>query len=102
MCFNAAKSYQLGWYSSKTYTCTPSPCNPCQVDIGGIVSFGDGNVDYVLMKIEDTSSGDDYYLIYNNATGINQGTQEGANQVIINTQAREGLERDYSYHSFHR
>jgi len=67
------------------------------VDIGGIVSFGDGNVDYVLMKIEDTSSGDDYYLTYNNATGINQGTQEGANQVIINTQAREGLERDYSY-----
>jgi len=96
MCFNAAKSYQLGWYTDKTYVCTPEQCNPCEVDVGGVVSYDDISVDYVLMKIENLSNDNDYYLTFNDASGFNVGTKEGENQVVINTQPNEGVERDFS------
>jgi len=96
MCFNAAKSFQLGWYTTKTNTCTPEACAPCQVDLGGLVSYQDPSVDWVLLKIQDPLSGTDYYLTYNNATGFNAGTNEGINQVIVNTQASEGMEANFS------
>ncbi|CAJ1965151.1 unnamed protein product [Cylindrotheca closterium] len=96
MCFNPAKSFQLDWYHFKTNTCTPMPCVPCEVDLGGFVSYNDPNIAFVLMKIQDPMTDVDHYLTYNNATGFNSGTKEGINQVVINTQASEGLEANFS------
>jgi len=90
MCFNPAKSFQLGWYTSKTYTCTPTIATPCTVDIAGFVNYDNPSVDWVLMKINDPLSHIDYYLTYNDASGFNSGTKEGINQVVINTLPNEG------------
>jgi len=86
MCFNAAKSWQLGWYSDKHI----------QVDadgaysgpLMGIVNYS-SNSSPVLVKI-NTSSTVDYYVNFNRKTGFNSGTVEGGDQVTVVSAGGEG------------
>jgi len=97
MCFNAAKSWQLGWYSGKTYTIQSPSSNP-PADTGtsyvgklqGIVDYTTSSNAKVLIKI-NTASGDDYFINFNARKGINIGTQEGGDQIMIVTAGLEGL-----------
>jgi hypothetical protein len=77
MCFNAAKSWQLGWYANKSAELS--------VDYGAFTGYLDAFVDYdnvpsnehVLLKVGNL------HMIYNRAKGINLETQEFVNQVTV-------------------
>ncbi|CAJ1959940.1 unnamed protein product [Cylindrotheca closterium] len=83
MCFNAAKSWQLGWYASKADSITPSSSSPTySTKLAGVVDFAITK-NKVLIEIQQTSSPTFFYVNYNRATGINSGTVEGANSVLV-------------------
>ena len=80
MCFNPAKSWQLGWYSEqhetilvesfKTYTMV------------GVVDYDSTETSKkVIVKIENGPI--DYFIGYNRAKDFNAGTKEAGNQIVI-------------------
>jgi hypothetical protein len=84
MCFNAAKSWQLGWYDDKSKTVTP--------DAGSFTGDLSAFVDYKSVASDGfvTFKVGTLYLFYNKAKGINSETQEFANQVTITNMPYEG------------
>lgn len=85
MCFNAAKSWQLGWYDDKADEVKPE----AGAFTGRIVAFVDyeSTSDNVLYKVGTK------YIIYNKAKGPNSQTMEFANSLTITDMPFEG---DYS------
>ena len=85
MCFNAAKSWQLGWYKDKGITINASSSTLC---FDGILH---GVTDYpiattVLLKVQTELN--DYYINFNAKKGINRGTQEAGNMVTVVSRPR--------------
>lgn len=81
MCFNAPKNAQLGWYDDKVETISASG-GSFNGDLYGISDYGTmPGTASVIVKI--TGSTDDWYVSYNKRSGINSGTVEGGNQVLI-------------------
>ena len=82
MCFNGPKNWQLGWYADRHVT-----LNSGDSWFGNIYGLSDytatSNDDAIVIKI--AASPDDIYVSYNRATGINAGTVEGINQVLVHT-----------------
>ena len=89
MCFNGAKSWQTGWYASKSTVVNPSTGGCFEGNLFGIADFGNAASSTVLLKINDLSS-TDYYVAFNRQTGINSGTMEAGNQVTVTRQGAEG------------
>jgi len=84
-CFNAAKSYQTGWYKDKSVTINSSGNIPCFDGVlHGIADYPIANT--VLLKVQTTSS--DYFINYNAKKGINQGTQEAGDMVTVVSRPR--------------
>eukprot|EP00956_Cyclotella_meneghiniana_P033086 scaffold93091_cov70-Cyclotella_meneghiniana.AAC.2 len=80
MCFNAAKSWQTGWYKDKEISIGGSRELKC---FSGVLH---GIPDYakatnVLIRIYGKQR--DVFINFNTKKGINQGTQEGGNQVLV-------------------
>mmetsp|Transcript_3716 Transcript_3716/g.5498 ORF Transcript_3716/g.5498 Transcript_3716/m.5498 type:complete len:621 (-) Transcript_3716:90-1952(-) len=96
MCFNAAKNFQLGWYSDKTTTVTPSAATVEEACFAGdlygygTAFYGDGAAQTVGIKVNDSGSSTDVYIMFNAKTGIQSGTVEGGNQVMVVTASGEG------------
>ena len=87
MCFNAAKSWELGWYAEKSTKIDPK--NKITLNLDAFVDYDSvPSNEYVLLKIGTK------YVIYNRQKGINSETQEFQNQVTITEMAREG---DFSH-----
>jgi hypothetical protein len=80
MCFNAAKTWKLGWFADRSLEITHG-----MLSVEGFAGTLDAFVDY------DKAQGDEYalfkigtkYLIYNKKKGANLETQEFANTVTI-------------------
>jgi hypothetical protein len=89
MCFNGAKSWQSGWYASKSKVGVPSTGGCFEGNVYGISDFGNTASSTVLLKINDFSL-TDYYVPFNRQSGINAGTMEGGNQVMVTQQGGEG------------
>ena len=89
MCFNGAKSWQTGWYASKSTVVNPSTGGCFEGNLFGIADFGNAASSTVLLKINDSSS-TDYYVAFNRQIGINSGTMEAGNQVTVTRQGAEG------------
>ncbi|KAL7449014.1 hypothetical protein ACHAWC_001121, partial [Mediolabrus comicus] len=83
MCFNAPKNWQLGWYPQGAHTVEN---NFFEGKILGLVDYDYGNNlangEIIMAKIND-GNGVDWYVSFNRDTGINSGTQEGQNQVLV-------------------
>lgn len=79
MCFNAAKNFQLGWFSDKFMDMTLS--DTFSGDLIGQADYNNGDQEKVGIRI--TSSSNDYYVSFNRQTGINSGTLEGGDQVLV-------------------
>eukprot|EP00816_Leptocylindrus_hargravesii_P009684 CAMPEP_0196803776 /NCGR_PEP_ID=MMETSP1362-20130617/3256_1 /TAXON_ID=163516 /ORGANISM="Leptocylindrus danicus, Strain CCMP1856" /LENGTH=651 /DNA_ID=CAMNT_0042175603 /DNA_START=64 /DNA_END=2019 /DNA_ORIENTATION=+ len=83
MCFNAPKNWQLGWYSDGQKVVTTGWSGK----IYGIADYGgiDHNGSAILVQIPASVYGgtDDWYVSFNRQTGINAGTQEGGDQVLL-------------------
>jgi len=89
LCFNAAKSWQLGWYSARSITIDAFGDRVYEGELAGIVENPfEGNVP-ILIKL-NTASSDDYYVSFNRKIGINSGTKEGGDQVMITKAGAEG------------
>jgi len=88
MCFNAAKSFQLGWYADKAITVSPFDSS-WTGRVMGIADYDNIAGYNVLLKIE-TDQDVDFYLNFNRKTGINSGTVEGGDKVLVTTQGRNG------------
>ena len=83
MCFNGPKNWQLQWYSDR------------HVDLSNGVSWT-GSV-YGISAYENSSTGDavvvrineipNVYVSYNKKDGINSGTKEGGDQLLVHTKA---------------
>lgn len=83
MCFNAAKNWQLGWHSDRHRTVTPLAAS-WNVQMVGIADYNDSTGRSVAVKIEGDSF-KDYYISFNRRTGINSGSKEGSNQVLVHS-----------------
>ena len=81
--FNAAKSSQLGWYDDKE--CTLTVGSDFTTRLHGLVDARntDPSVECVIIKINNTASGDDYFLGFNRNVSFNAQTNEGQNEVML-------------------
>jgi len=92
MCFNGAKLWQLGWYNKHSYELIPLAEKIWQGDLVGIDEYSELPGQFVVIKLEtdpgalNSPSNIDYFIQFNRASGINRGTKEGANQVLVTTQ----------------
>lgn len=86
-CFNSVKSYQSGWYGEdgtygdKTREINSSEC--LDIDLYGIAGYSDPSASVVLVKF--SLSGNEYFVTFNAAYGINSGTLEAADKVTVTT-----------------
>ena len=90
MCFNAAKSWQLGWYADKSVSVVPPSSSTWSRRLMGIADYDNTATNTVIVKIESETELD-YYVNFNQKAGINSGTLEGGDQVLITSQAAEGV-----------
>ena len=78
MCFNAPKNWQLQWYSDRQVTVSGGWSG----DLYGIADYvGTNEGDTVIVQIPGGT--EDWYVSFNRKTGINSGTPEGGNQVLV-------------------
>lgn len=84
MCFNAAKNWQLGWYSSKS-TEVSVASSAWRGRLYGYSEYANAP-GHVLVKV-----GDDIFLQFNKITSINKDTEEGRNEIAI---ARSSVTRN--------
>jgi len=81
MCFNPAKSWQLGWYKDKAYEIdimSEISNKATSFTLNGVVDYGDTTTDrYIVVRLVD------FFIGFNRAESFNDGVQEAANQVTI-------------------
>ena len=87
MCFNAAKSWQLGWYSSRHLIINLN--DGYSGDLGSVV-HDDSDPMPAIIKINNSVSPTDLYITFNWKYSFNSGTQEGGNQVMVVETGEEG------------
>jgi len=92
MCFNGAKSWQLGWYADKRHV---------EIDVSTTIRSYYGRLvpilddpeesgDPMIIKVE-TGPDEDYYILFNRASRFNADTGEGGNTVMITTTDKDNL-----------
>ncbi|KAI2496201.1 Gametolysin peptidase M11 [Fragilaria crotonensis] len=86
MCFNGAKTWQLGWHSDFHLDL---PVGNDFNWIGNLVGFAERSSaspsDRMIIRIRSTSK--DFYIHFNRKIGMNSGTLEGGNQVHVSTRS---------------
>ncbi|GMI41083.1 hypothetical protein TeGR_g14336 [Tetraparma gracilis] len=85
MCFNGAKSYYLDWYTTEEVVFAAfgdeRSLQLTGIDDDAVASFP--AITVVKLPIDDDPLGAGYFIMYNKKAGVNDGTSEGANQVLI-------------------
>jgi hypothetical protein len=88
MCYNSAKSYELGWYEDRTLSMNPLNLSggPHQYILNGVADY-EISTGYIAIRLEyegaSKDGGIDYYLGFNRRRWINEGTQLNANHVVV-------------------
>ena len=85
MCFNPAKSWQSGWYSSNTLLIDPRVAGSQYSDVTlvGIADYLNNPAGYpVVVKLE-TGSSQDFFVGFNRAVGVNAQNDEADDEVTI-------------------
>ena len=90
MCFNGAKSWQLGWYKDKHVVFNVVD-GSWSGKLVGHVHKKSAIDEKVILKL-NTQSDTDYYVSFNCNADHNSGTVEGGNQVTIQRMGGEGNE----------
>jgi hypothetical protein len=96
MCFNPAKNYQLGWYIEQQKFLNPltdilaktgDDTNSREYILNGVNDFQfgrNGSQDkLIILRLKQQNLREDYYVGFNRRAGMNSGTVEDANDVII-------------------
>jgi len=84
MCFNGQKSWQLGWYLGNTLVVDGKVL---KMNSYSLVGVSDYSLMYPwqlnIIKVINSRDGFDYYLAFNRQSGVNSGTMNGGDQVLI-------------------
>ena len=90
ICFNAAKSWQLGWYDDKALTLDVATTPSWNGRLVGVAEHQHENImssDNVLVKITEgggvVTDSETCFIAFNRKTGIHQDNVEGSDQVTI-------------------
>jgi len=84
ICYNAAKNWQLGWYSDQTLTNNPRNHPAMQTFVlNGISDYNANPNALVVLRLEQLSLGSDFYIGYNRKNGINADTREDGDMVTV-------------------
>jgi hypothetical protein len=92
VCFNAAKSWQSGWFADKSLAINPNnDAGTCYSGpLYALASYTSSPADAkVLIQLQSTS-GTNYHIGFNGKYGSNSGTVEHGNRVLITTQQATG------------
>ena len=81
-CFNAVKSWDFGWYADGHKLINPFK-DTFEGRIVGIANFDERDGMPVLIKIVGHDDGNDRYIAFNRKYGMNLGSTENADQVIV-------------------
>ncbi|KAI2504207.1 Gametolysin peptidase M11 [Fragilaria crotonensis] len=86
MCFNGPKTWQLGWFSEYHVDLSTATGISWSGNLVGFAQRANAAVtDKMIIRIQSSST--DTYVSFNRRIGINSGTQEGADQVLVVTRA---------------
>ena len=83
MCFNAAKSWQLGWYTDRHAEFQPELGHTQVYTMVGVSEYSNSSDSYAVIVKLSSSSNIGYYIGYNRRSGINSDTGEASNQVAL-------------------
>ena len=87
MCFNGPKSWQLGWYSDYHVDLSTNNYNWS----GDLVGFAEKSAtaasDKMIIRIRNAYANRDTYVHFNRKIGMNSGTLEGGNEVLVSYRA---------------
>ncbi len=91
ICYNPAKSWQIGWYNSHKLLLDPRQQAYWEGEIIGVADFSRNDFDRpVVVKIETTTHVD-LYVGFNRAIGANrQNTKEAGDEVTVVETGRNG------------
>ncbi|GFH59839.1 hypothetical protein CTEN210_16315 [Chaetoceros tenuissimus] len=91
ICFNGAKSVELGWYDDRVATISPHFGDEFSGRLIGVNDYAiSTSSDTLVIEIKNPdSSVNSLFVMYNKAEGINADTSEGADKVLI-TQGATG------------
>jgi hypothetical protein len=96
MCFNAAKSWQLGWYDDSKIVIDPRE-GSWRGTVIGVADYDNNPQNHpVIVKI-DSRTGTDQFITFNRAAGINRHNKEADNEVIIMETGSDGEWFSQSY-----
>jgi hypothetical protein len=82
MCFNAAKTWQIGWYDDRKTTVDPLD-GAWTGKIIGVVDYMKISPFPVVVKIDTGSTSGQLYIAFNRAQGINRDNVQADDQVTI-------------------
>ena len=86
VCWNGAKSWESGWYASDSMTVDPT-VGVASLDLVGVADWVENvytsGQHKVVLKIQDTSEPESFYVIYNRAKGPNQGVTFAKDEVTV-------------------
>ena len=100
MCWNAAKSWQIGWYDNSTIAINPRQ-GSWVGKIIGVADFANNPLNHpVIVKVE-TGSAIDQYITLNRAKGINIHNDEADDEVTIVETSGNGVKAAQSYLKAH-
>ena len=101
MCWNAAKTWQIGWYDSNKIIIDPKAQQFWSGTIVGIADFDNNPDQYpVVVKIE-TGTSTDQFINFNRAKGVNSQNDEADNEVTIVETGSNGEGYSQSYLKAH-
>jgi len=82
MCWNAAKTYQCGWYADRVALWEES-MGTTEFTLVGIANYGNNPDQHpVVIKVE-TGTGTDQFIAFNRATGVNSQNDEADDEVTV-------------------
>jgi len=92
MCFNAPKSWQIGWYSDRHTTVNTVLSGRWEGKLVGIDDYLNGQIPvtsdehHVIVKIEHPSITNSIFMSYNRKEGVTNDVPEDYDKVVIYTQ----------------
>lgn len=103
MCYNPAKSYQLGWYDDKVKTINPLSRDPDEgigesavgvFTMNGVSDYEKNDSALIVLRLAQNTTGKDYFVGYNRKDGINADTPVDGDKITI-VRKEEGLPDEF-------
>ena len=83
MCWNAAKTWQVGWYDKSKISISPRVGQLWTETIVGIADFDNNILNHPVVVQIETGTETDQFIAFNRATGVNRQNDEADNEVTM-------------------